>query len=43
MGVAPERLQEAEVALDGHFARFAVGEGEYEFPLAFRVFEAVNG
>ena len=43
MGVAPERLQEAEVALDGHVARFAVEDGEYEFPLAFRVFEAVNG
>jgi SAM-dependent methyltransferase len=43
MGVAPERLQEAEVALDGHVAQFAVEEGEYEYPLAFRVYEAVNG
>ena len=43
MGVAPERLQEAEVALDGHVARFAVADGEYEYPLAFRVYEAVNG
>jgi SAM-dependent methyltransferase len=42
MGVAPERLQEAEVALDGHVARFAVEDGEYEYPLAFRVYEAAN-
>jgi hypothetical protein len=43
MGVAPERLSEAGVVLDGHVARFAVEDGEYEYPLAFRVYEAVNG
>ncbi len=43
MGVAPERLSEAEVVLDGHVARFGLGDGEYEYPLAFRVYEAVNG
>ncbi len=26
-----------------HLARFAVGDGAYEYPLAFRVYEAVNG
>jgi len=43
MGVPTERLEEAESALDGHLARFAVGDGEHEYPLAFRVYEAVNG
>jgi SAM-dependent methyltransferase len=43
MGVAPERLGEAETMLDRHLARFAVDGGEYEYPLAFRVYEAVNG
>ena len=43
MGVAAERLEEAEAALDRHLERFAVGDGEYEYPLAFRVYEAVNG
>jgi SAM-dependent methyltransferase len=43
MGVAPERLAEAAAALDSHLERFVVGPGEYEYPLAFRVYEAVNG
>jgi hypothetical protein len=43
MGVAPERMGEAEAVLDRHLARFAVEGGEYEYPLAFRVYEAVNG
>jgi SAM-dependent methyltransferase len=43
MGVAPELLGEAEAALDRHLERFAVGDGVYEYQLAFRVYEAVNG
>ena len=43
MGVPPERLGEAESALDAHLARFAVAGGAYEYPLAFRVYGAVNG
>ena len=43
MGVAPERVGEATAALEGHLQRFAVGPGEYEYPLSFRVYEAVNG
>jgi SAM-dependent methyltransferase len=42
MGVPPERMAEAGVAIDGHLDRFAVGDGEYEYPLAFRIYEAVN-
>jgi SAM-dependent methyltransferase len=42
MGVDPERIDEAETAMDGHLERFAVGHGEYEYPLAFRVYEAIN-
>ncbi len=43
MGVTPERLEEAAAALESHLERFAVGGGVYEYPLAFRVYEAVNG
>jgi SAM-dependent methyltransferase len=43
MGVPAERMEEADAAIDRHLARFAVGDGEYEYPLAFRVYEAVNG
>jgi SAM-dependent methyltransferase len=43
MGVPPERLGEAESALDAHLARFAVAGGAYEYPLAFRIYDAVNG
>jgi SAM-dependent methyltransferase len=43
MGVAPERLDEAESLVERHLERFVVGPDEYEYPLAFRVYEAVNG
>ena len=43
MGVAPERLDEAEILVERHLERFAVGPDEYEYPLAFRVYEAVKG
>jgi SAM-dependent methyltransferase len=42
MGVTPDRLAEAGAAIDEHLARFADGSGEYQYPLAFRVYEAVN-
>ncbi len=42
MGVAPEQRDEVESAIDAHLARFAVGDDEYEYPLAFRIYEAVN-
>jgi SAM-dependent methyltransferase len=42
MGVPAERMEEAGAAIDRHLARFAVGDGEYEYPVAFRVYEAVN-
>ena len=35
-------MEEAGAAIDEHLARFAVGDGVYEYPLAFRVYEAVN-
>jgi SAM-dependent methyltransferase len=43
MGVPPERMDEAESAIDQHLARFAVGDGAYQYPLAFGVYQAVNG
>jgi SAM-dependent methyltransferase len=43
MGVPVARMEEAGAAIDQHLARFAVGNGEYEYPLAFRVYRAVNG
>jgi len=42
MGIAPERTDEAAEVLDRHLARFEVGPGLYEFPLAFRVYVAAN-
>ncbi len=42
MGVAPEQMDQVGAALDEHLERFAVGDGVYEYPLAFRVYEAVN-
>ncbi len=42
MGVAPEREEEALAILERHLERFALGPDEYEYPLAFRVYEAVN-
>jgi SAM-dependent methyltransferase len=43
MGVPAERMGEAGAAIDAHLARFAIGDEVYEYPLAFRVYEAVNG
>jgi len=42
MGVPPGRMGEAESAIDRHLARFAVEEGDYDYPLAFRVYQAVS-
>jgi SAM-dependent methyltransferase len=42
MGVSTGRMEEADAAIDRHLARFAVGDGEYEYPLAFRIYQAVN-
>ena len=42
MGVGPERLEEAEAAVERHLQRFVVGPDEYEYPLAFRIYEAVS-
>jgi SAM-dependent methyltransferase len=42
MGVAPEREREAMSILERHLERFAVGPDQYEYPLAFRVYEAAN-
>jgi SAM-dependent methyltransferase len=40
MGVSPEREEEAAALLEAHLAGFAVGPGEFEYPLAFMVYEA---
>ncbi len=42
MGVAPEHEGEARAVVERHLDRFVVGPEEYEYPLAFRVYEAVN-
>jgi len=42
MGVAPEREDAAQAVVERHLAQFAVGPDEYEYPLAFRIYEAVN-
>ena len=42
MGVWPEKMGEADEIVKRHLARFAVAGGEYEYPLAFYVFEASN-
>jgi SAM-dependent methyltransferase len=42
MGVRPEQLEEADELMKRHLERFAVGGDEYEYPLAFYVFEATN-
>jgi SAM-dependent methyltransferase len=41
MGVQPEREEEAAARVEAHLARFAVGQGEFEYPLAFMVYEAM--
>jgi SAM-dependent methyltransferase len=43
MGVEPERVEEAEAEVERHLTRFVVGPDLYEYPLAFRIYEAVNG
>jgi SAM-dependent methyltransferase len=40
MGVPPEREEEAAARVEEHLARFAVGPGEFEYPLAFMIFDA---
>lgn len=40
MGVAPDDEDQASAIVESHLARFAVGGDEYEYPLAFRVYEA---
>lgn len=42
MGIAPESEEPARAALDAHLERFAAGDGAYEYPLAFRVYEAIS-
>jgi SAM-dependent methyltransferase len=42
MGIGPDREAEALALVERHLQRFAVGEDEYEYPLAFFVFVAVN-
>jgi SAM-dependent methyltransferase len=39
-GVPPEREEEATARLEAHLARFAVGPGEFEYPIAFMIYEA---
>jgi len=41
MGVPPEREEEAAARVEAHLARFAVGPGEFEYPLAFMVYDAM--
>jgi SAM-dependent methyltransferase len=42
MGVSAADEDEALGVVERHLARFAVGPDTYDFPLAFRVYEAVN-
>ena len=42
MGVSAEDEDEALGVVERHLARFAVGPDAYDFPLAFRVYEAFN-
>jgi SAM-dependent methyltransferase len=42
MGVPPERMTEAGEVVDAHLERFANGAGEYEYPLAFTIHDALN-
>ena len=43
MGVPSQRLEEAEGVLERHLQTFVVGPDEYEYPLAFRIYEAFSG
>lgn len=40
MGVPPEREHEALELVERHLERFAVGDDVYEYPLAFRIYDA---
>jgi SAM-dependent methyltransferase len=40
MGVPPDREEEATARLEAHLAQFAIGPGEFEYPLAFMIFDA---
>jgi SAM-dependent methyltransferase len=40
MGLPDDRRQEALNLVERHLARFAVGPDQYEYPLAFRVYDA---
>jgi SAM-dependent methyltransferase len=42
MGVPPERDDEASRLLDDHLRQFEVGPDDYEYPLSFRIFDALN-
>jgi len=42
-GVRPEDEAAARTVVEHHLDRFAVGPGEYEYPLAFRIHQAVDG
>ncbi len=42
MGITPERQEEAMALVERHLGRFEVGPDDYEFPLAFTAFQAVN-
>jgi hypothetical protein len=42
MVIPHEREDEALAIVDRHLEQFAVGHDEYDFTLAFWVFEAVN-
>ena len=41
MGVPDDSYDEAAARLETHLARFAIGPGEFEYPLAFMVYEAM--
>ena len=41
MGVPPERLDEAFALVESHLSQFGAGSGEYDYPLAFWIVEAV--
>jgi SAM-dependent methyltransferase len=42
MGIPPGREEEAMTLVERHLDRFVVGPDQYEYPLAFTVFQAVN-
>jgi SAM-dependent methyltransferase len=42
MGIPPDEEETALALVERHLERFAVGPGEYEYPLAFRVYQSVN-